>query len=321
MFDPSAAPARFTRALLTAFLLAAPALVAGPALAAGPAPATGPGPDYSGWQALLDRYAVRVGGGKGATADVRFDYEQLYVDDGVWTKRASARLDAVHARMFAVPPSAMDERTRRAWAINAYNFLVVERATLNLLVPRRQFQRYTSVDQMVTLDGPFFDAPVVEVEGRRWSIAEFERRFVYADSTPLAEPRTRPADPRLLFALCRGSLGGPSLHPRAFRPESLEAQLDLVTRASLERPAMASWDAATRSLVVSNLIAQRRLDFGDAPSGIVRFLEKYGPGPLRSAIRREKVTDVARFAPVDPTLNQFERPKPAPPTEAPGTKS
>ena len=215
----------------------------------------------------------------------------------------------------------MDERTRLAWAINAYNFLVIERATLHLLVPLRKFQRYQTVDQMITAEGSFFDGEFLEFEGRVWSIREFERAFVYRDSTPALEPRTRAGDPRLLFALCAGSLGGPSLSSRAFKPESLSAQLDLASRTALARPDMARWDAEARGLLVSNYLAQHRVDFGGLTSGIVTFLEKHAPSDLRSKLKKEKVTDVMRFMPADPTLNQYVRPKPQPPVETSKNKS
>ena len=281
-------------------------------------PARAQGPDYSGWQSLLDRYVVRLEG-KNQPADTRFDYEQLYVDEGIWTKHRSERLELVHAQLFAVSPSALDDRERLTWAINAYNFLVIERATLLLLVPRRKFQRYDAVTQMSSADGSFFEAQVAQVEGRGYSMAEFERRFVYGDSTPMIEPRRVAADPRRMFALCRGSLGGPPLAPRAFRPESLEVQLDLATRTALAISRTASVDPASKKLLVSDYLGERLVDFGGTPAGVVPFVTKYGPPALRSAIKREKLTDVARFTPVDPLLNQFLRPKPPPP--APASKS
>jgi hypothetical protein len=300
------------RALFTASLALLALLSAVPALAQAP--------DYSGWQALLDHYLVR-GGGKGLPAESRFDYEQLYVDEGIWSKKRSDRLEQVHAQLFAVTPSALDERTRLAWAINAYNFLVVERAALLLLVPRRQFQRYESVDQMSSPDGRFFDAIVAQVEGRSYSMTEFERRFVYGDTTPMIEPRRRAADPRLMFALCRGSVGGPPLAPRAFRPESLATQLDQATRTALAMPGMAGLDATGKVLLVSNYLGERRVDFDGGAAGILPFLEKHGPPALRSFLRRQKPTGVTRFTPVDPKLNQFPRPKPAPPVPASAPKS
>lgn len=291
------------------------------AFAAAPALAQGARPDLSGWQALLDQYIVYVGDGKKEPRDTRFDYEQLYVDEGIWSKKASERLERVHAQLLAVPPSSMDERTRLAWALNAYNFLVVERATLHLLVPLRRFQRYETVEQMNTFDGSFFDGPFLELDGKRWSLNSFERWFVYGDSTPSHEPRARAGDPRLMFALCRASLGGPSLPARAFKPESLEVQLDRCTRAALAKPAIARWDERANTLLLSNYLASHRIDFGGLTTAMVPFVEQFGPGPLRSQIRKAKLDDVRRFTPVDPTLNQFLRPKPQAPVDPPQSKS
>lgn len=279
-------------------------------------PARAQAPDYSGWQSLLDRYVVRLEG-KNQPSDSRFDYEQLYVDEGIWTKKRSARLESVHAQLFSVSPSALDDRARLAWAINAYNFLVIERATMLLLVPMRKFQRYDAVTQMSSADGSFFEAQVAQVEGRGYSMAEFERRFVYGDSTPMIEPRRVARDPRLMFALCRGSLGGPPLAVRAFRPESLEVQLDQATRRALAISRMAAIDPESKKLLVSEYLGERLVDLGGTPPSVVPFLSKYGPSALRSAIRRDKLTDVARFMPIDPMLNQFLRPKPLPPAPTP----
>lgn len=307
----------FARRARTVFLACLGVL----ALAAAPAFAQGARPDVSGWQALLDQYVLWVGDGKKEPRDTRFDYEQLYVDEGIWTKKASERLERIHAQMFAVPPSAMDPRTRLAWALNAYNFLVVERATLHLLVPLRRFQRYETVEQMNTLAGSFFDGPFLELEGKQWSLNSFERWFVYGDTIPSYEPRATAGDPRLMFALCRASLGGPSLPARAFKPESLDVQLDRCVRAALAKPGMARWDERANTLMLSNYVASHRVDFGGLTSAMLSFVEKFGPGPLKSQIRKAKLDDVRRFTPVDPTLNQFLRPKPQAPVEPPASKS
>lgn len=300
------------RAALAASLAALALLSAAPAFAQSA--------DPSGWQALLDRYLVRMGG-KGQPAETRFDYEQLYVDEGIWSKKRSDRLETIRGQLLSARPSGMGGRERLAWALNTYNFLVVERATLLLLVPMRQFQRYESVDQMSSSDGTFFHALVATVEGRSYSMAEFERRFVYGDTTPIVEPRLVAGDPRLMFALCRGSVGGPPLAPRAFKPESLETQLELATRTALAHARMATADPVSKKLLVSNYLGERLVDFGGGPAGLLPFLEKHGPPALRAVVKREKAAGIARFTPVDPSLNQFPRAKPAPPRPASPPKS
>src|SRR5215471_11901628 len=104
-------------------------------------------PDYSGWSDLLHKYLV-VLHTKGKPWDSRFDYEQLYVDEGIWTKHRSDALSALHTQLLSVDPTDMTPAERTAWAINAYNFLVIERMTLYLLVPGRKFMRYDSPQQL-----------------------------------------------------------------------------------------------------------------------------------------------------------------------------
>src|SRR6516225_9800876 len=100
-------------------------------------------PDYSGWKDFLKKYLI-VLHQTGKPLDTRFDYEQLYVDEGIWTKHRSETLDALHTQLLSVDPSDMTRPERTAWAINAYNFLVIERMTLYLLVPGRKFMRFDS---------------------------------------------------------------------------------------------------------------------------------------------------------------------------------
>lgn len=313
MLDSTKSRPRRVRTVLAASLAALALMSAVPALAQAP--------DYSGWQALIDRYLLWANGAKGQPSETRFDYEQLYVDEGIWASKHSMRLAKIHEQLFAVSPSALEPRERLAWALNAYNFLVVERATLLLLVPRHKFQRYESVAQMTSGDGGFFDAQVAQVEGRAWSISQFERYFVYGDSTPMYEPRRVAGDPRLMFALCRGSVGGPPLPARVFRAESLDVQLDRAVRTSLAYPRFASVDPASNKLLVSDYLGERLLDFGGSQAGMWTFLAKYGPSPLRAFLKREKTPGIARFTPVDPKLNQFARPKPAAPAPAATPKS
>lgn len=293
-------------ALFAAALLLAPVAHARPA-----APAT-PAVDVSGWQSLLDQYLVRIAAPR-QPFDVRFDYVKLYVDEDIWTQQASSRLAAVRAQLFAADPGTLSKDERLAWALNAYNFLVVERATLHLLVPNRKFLRYTSVDEMNYSDGTFFDAPVVTIAGRPLSLNAFERVYVYGEDTPPSEPRRAAADPRLLFALCRGSIGSPPLPARAFKPESLQVQLDQAARTALALPRFTSFDPATQQLLVSEFLNRARVDFGGEPA-LIAFVGRFGPDAARNAIRKGKVTVVTRYMSVDPLLNQWDRPKPAAPS-------
>src|SRR5207247_2359606 len=109
---------------LTAFLAAlAPGVT--PSRAAPAAEATG----LPGYQELLDRYLAVVSA-RGAPLETRFNYLALRSEPD-----HEARLAAIHARVSAARPSRMSDRRRLAWAINAYNFLVIETVTRHLISP------------------------------------------------------------------------------------------------------------------------------------------------------------------------------------------
>jgi hypothetical protein len=317
--DLSAPPARRRAAFLPRLCVA----VFGLALAAllvAPRDARAAEPDYSGWNGLLQRY-LKVIGEKGKPLDTRFDYEQLYVDEDVWNKHSSDLLASLHTQLLSVRPSDMTPKEQTAWAINAYNFLVVERLSLHLLVPGRKFMRFSSPRQVNLTDGPFFGAPVANVEGRSYTLTGFERRFVYGDSTaePMHDgnaPREHRGDPRLMFALCKGALCTGPLLPWVYRADSLEAQLDRATRLALALPHYVRVETATGELLASNRFFEERADFGGPGiPDVLPFLRKRGSPATKQLIASRKLTRVSRYFEPDWKMNQFDRPKPKLPGE------
>lgn len=291
------------------------------ALAAGPPRAHAEEPDYSGYADLLQRY-VRVLKAPGQPWDSRFDYEQLYIDENIVSLRRSDGLARIHTQLLSVSPGEMSERERTAWAINAYNFLALERMTLNLLVPGRRFLRYDSPREVNRDEGTFFAAPVASVEGKSYSLAGFERRFVYGDTTadPLADgmqAREKAGDPRLQLALVKASLSSGPILPWVYRADSLEAQLDRAARLALALPRWLKYDAAAGMLTASNRFFEERADLGgpDMP-GLMPLLGKHAPLAVRKGIQAKKLTRVSMFFEPNWKLNQFDHPKPKVPGAA-----
>ena len=281
-------------------------------------PARATEPDYSGWSDFLQHY-LKVLREPGKPRDTRFDYEQLYVDEGIWTKHRSDALTSLHTQLLSVAPSQMTPAERSAWAINAYNFLVVERMTLYLLVPNRRFLRYDSPRQVNNDAGTFFAAIVANVEGRDYSLTGFERRFVYGDTaaTPGDDgtlPRAKPGDPRLMFALCKASLCTGPLLPWVYRADSLEKQLDRAARTALALKTYVRTDEKTGELSATNRFFEERCDYGgNELAGVVPFLRKYGTPATQRIIATRKLTRVPLYFEPDWKINQFDRPKPKPP--------
>ena len=286
-------------------------------------------PDYSGWKDLLQRH-LKVLHEKGKPWDSRFDYEQLFIDEDIWHKHRADGLATLHTQLIAVTPSDLSPAERTAWAINAYNFLVIERMTLHLLVPGRKFMRHDSPRQVHTDEGSFFAAVVTNVEGRAYSLAGFERRFVYGDTSadPTADgmmAREKPGDPRLMFALCKAALCSGPLLPWVYRADSLDAQLDRATRLALSLPQYVRADAATGELAATNRFFEERSDFGGAQlPDVVPFLRRRGAPGTRQLIAARKLTRVSRYFEPDWKLNQYDHPAPKLPTDtgaAPATPS
>lgn len=310
MTHPTAAPKRRTPWHGALLILAAAAALAGLA-----SDARAVEPDYSGWRALLKRYLIVVQA-KGQPWDSRFDYEQLYIDENIWTQRRAEGLATLHTQLLSVAPSQMTPRERSAWAINAYNFLVVERLTLHLLVPGRKFMRYDSAKQVNNEDGTFFAAPVALIEGQTYTLSGFERRFVYGDTTadPMSNGNTSreaPGDPRLMCALSKAARCTGPLLPWVYRADSLEAQLDRAARLALALPAYLRPDPTAGALAASNRFFDERADFGGAElPGLVPFVQKHGPVAARRVVQAHKLTRPTIFFEPDWKLNQFDHPRP-----------
>jgi len=286
-------------------------LVTAALLLALPALASAAAPDYADYQKLLDRYLVRIEPAS-PTTDTQFDYERLCVEERVPSTRRSATLAKIRAQLLAVDPATLSPNDRTAWAINTYNFLVIERATINLLVPRKRMTRFKSVDDIKTAEGTFFGTPMVEVGGSRLTLAEFERRIVYADTTPVHEGRVRAADPRLALALCSGHMGDPPLAMRAYRGDSLEAQLTQAARTALAQKRFVFLHDGSKRLDVADYLAQRRIDFGGSVDALVPFVERYGPDDVKKAIRKNRITKITLLIPVNRSLNQWPHPRTKP---------
>jgi hypothetical protein len=292
------------------------------------APARAVEPSYSGWSDLLGKY-LKILREKGKPWDSRFDYEQLYIDEGIWTKHRADGLATLEAQLVSVTPSDMSPAERTAWALNAYNFLVVERMTLYLLVPGRKFMRFDSPKEIHRDDGSFFGGPAVVLGGKSYSLAGFERRFVYGDtaSDPMdngLNVRDRAADPRLAFAVCKASLGTGPLLPWVYRADSLEKQLDRATRLALALPRYVQADEKTGELLATNRFFEERADYGgNEMPGVLPFLKKYGTPATQRLITSRKPLRVSRYFEPNWKLNQFDHPAPKLPgaAETPPPKS
>jgi hypothetical protein len=275
------------------------ALVALSGLAAAPGHA-GADPDFSAFQRLLNDY-LSVTSAKGKPLETRFDYIRFYRD----STRAQRFLEC-RRQLLAVPPSQMDRKTRLAWALNTYNYLVIETITNHLWrrVERRGIERFLSPAAITTREGTFFKRIAITIEEKPYGLDDFERHFLCADHPQRSsDPPPDSLDPRVHFAAVCGAVGCPALQPRLFRSDGLDEQLDAAVRDALARPEHLRWDDKTRTLEASSIFDWYVGDFG-GPDKAMEFIRRYAPPRIRSNIQRHKVTQIARFARWNWDLNQ-----------------
>ncbi len=278
------------------------ALTCGAALGAGASFAAEP--DYGGYQVLLANYLGRVEVNR-KTVLTGFDYQGLRNREG--HADAEAYLGMIRRQLLAVPPSAMTVEERTAWGINLYNLLVVQQVARLLGPPERPLKSVMDVKG-------FFDAPVVEVEGVPYSLNAFERHFLFADFDRKSDTPPATLDPRVHFAIVCAARGCPILALRPYRAATLGRDLDANTRASLGTNVHARMDRRTGRFAISSVFDWYEKDFGGR-AGVVKFLERYGPTPLRLAFGSWGADALRGFIPWDWRLNQ---PSPwAPEDEAP----
>jgi Protein of unknown function, DUF547 len=272
------------------------------------------GAPFAGYQSLLNDFLTTT---SAKPLTTRFDYEALYIAPGRHERMAGIRRDLLERS-----PSSMSPKERRAWAINTYNFLVIDEVTDNLFEKRVTRGKYDGRNAYVRrahssvteiyIDGfRFFDANVVEIDSARYSLNGFERHFLFDDYDRLSG-KAPPAsiDPRVHFALGRASRGCPPLQPRAFRADSLDAQLDAAVRSSLAHPNQFAVDSLSK-VVGSELFFWYPADFG-GPEKAFQFAVKNAPDSLRRAVSTRKLTRFEGNVDWDWKLNQTPSNRPAP---------
>jgi hypothetical protein len=267
-------------------------------------------PDYSGYQTLLDDY-LTVTSEPGAAIETRFNYTRFFRDPELAKRTATIR-----RQMFGFAPSRLAPRARQAWAINAYNYLVLETVTNNLFEGTQRANkdgkrvyfalRIASVQTIALDQGSFFEAPVIEVEGAKYSLNDFERHFLFADFDPTGNKKPPSGlDPRAHFAVACAAKGGPALLPRAYSADSLDQQLDYATRNALKSPNHLRFVEPVGRLEASSIFDWHREDFGGV-EGAFAFVKKYAPSDTRATIEKRKVPWIATYILWDWSLNHVD---------------
>jgi hypothetical protein len=245
-----------------------------------------------GYARLLKTHLVRVPLGNGGF-ETRFDYAAF----GEEPEQAKFR-NELRERFLAVDPGEFDSRARYAWALNAYNFLVIDIVVEHLETPAGT--HLASISEIGPKPFAVFDQERFAVGGETYSLNRFERHFLFLDVDRNARSRNEELDPRLHFALVCAAAGCPPLWPEPFRPERLDEQLDAAVRNALLSPRHVAVDG--RTVRVSKLFEWYGADFG-RDEGIRSFLARYAP-PAAAKVLEGKRSEVAAGIEWDWSLNR-----------------
>jgi hypothetical protein len=197
-----------------------------------------------------------------------------YVREGLVYYRAlrseRGRLDN-YVSALDVPPAAFERWSRdeqAAFWLNAYNALVL-RTVVNAYPIRGKSQAYPS-DSIQHVPGAF-GARRHRVGGRVVSLEEIEKQILPTFG-----------DPRMYFALGRGSIGGGRLRSEAFTAARLDQQLSSVAAECVTRNECFRFDPSADRIEVSPIFGWREAEFTRAYRGDAAAFA--GRSPLELAV-------------------------------------
>jgi len=219
-----------------------------------PAAAQSAAEPSANYDALLKRY-VSVG----ADGVNRVDFAR-------WKETTADReaLDAFVADQSTRRPSAMPRAEAFAYWVNLYTAIHIKIILAHYPVP--------SFSETPSVDGPWKDKRIT-VEGRTFSLDEMQADVM----------RKGLADVRLHYAVNCASFGRPRLMPRAWRAETLDADLDAAARAFINH-SRAVTVLPSGDLQVSSIFIWYMADFGGDSPAVIRHFEKYAEPALAARL-------------------------------------
>ncbi|MGV3518043.1 DUF547 domain-containing protein [Luteitalea sp.] len=218
------------------------------------------------WQPVVAQTVSPADVGMHAGLDVILD---TYVREGLVYYRAlraeRVRLDRYVSNL-DVPAAAFEAWSRpeqAAFWLNAYNATVL-RTVINAYPIKGSSAQYPS-DSIQHVPGAYV-AKRHRIGGRLLSLEDIEKQVL-----PTFD------DPRMYFALGRGSLGGGRLRSEAFTAARLEQQLASVAAECVSRNECFRYDPAADRIEISPIFGWRQAEFTRAWSGDAETFAKRSP--------------------------------------------
>jgi hypothetical protein len=234
---------------------------------AGAPAAAAPPVDHRAFAAFLARYRV-----VGADGIARVRYGDV-------DAAAAGRLKRYLARLGEVDVAALDRDRQLAFWLNLFNATVIDLVVTHYPVAS---MRELDLDARAAVHGPW-TAAELEVAGVALSLADVENDILFA----------RWGDPRLHYALHRGSLGCPNLPAEPFTGADIDARLDAAAMAYVDHRRGVAVEGG--ELVVSSLYRWHRDDFGGSERDVLRHLMAFATPERALVLQRFDAIDRDRY--------------------------
>lgn len=196
------------------------------------------------------------------------------VDYAAWAKSRDDRtaLDRYIAAQAAAKPSALSPPQVLAFWANTYNAI-----TLKVILDKYPVASIRDIkSEGVWLDPKAFLGPWaskrIKVEGRDLSLDQIEHEIL----------RPTFKDPRVHYAVNCASFGCPNLPLKAWRAETLEADLNAAARAFVNHPRGVAITAD--GIKVSSIYNWFKVDFGGNDAGVIAHLKTHATGALATKL-------------------------------------
>ena len=187
--------------------------------------------------------------------DGRVNYAGIKSSEALadFTKQLATVSPDSHPALFLAPEAKL------AYWINAYNALVLQSFAADYPQQRTRLRSLSG-------RGVFFYEMKHRVGGRKRSLADIEDNSI-----------RKSGDPRVHFAIVCASASCPALARRAYRPESLNNQLEAETKKYFSESRNFSIDTKLRVIKLPKIFDWFKDDFGKTDDKVIRFVARYRP--------------------------------------------
>ncbi len=199
-------------------------------------------------------------------------------------------LEQLSKQVSATKWEKMEGNTQKAFLINAYNVFTVA-----------QIMEHYPISTSQEVPG-FFQQTKFQLGAKKYTLDQIENKLL------------RPVfkDARLHFVLVCGANGCPPIIERAYRPESLDRQLERQTRRALNDPGFVRLNAEKQQVGLSQIFEWYKGDFTKDGQSLTDFVNRYRTTPIPEGYK------VVHY-PYDWSLNSYSGTTPFPAAGGTGT--